>query len=612
MRLALVCGAILLVSLLHAERAGAQEPQASPGALSKAHAALAARPDGCQQCHVSPGKIDAGRCLKCHQPIAARMAAKKGVHREVTGDCESCHQEHQGADADLRPLDSASFDHRAETGFPLTGGHASLAEKCATCHTTRSYLNNKPECSSCHTEPHQGALGTRCSTCHTPASGWKNASRAFHKVGLFPLQGKHVAVPCASCHRNGAIKGTPTQCYDCHWVRRQDDRYRTRLGNQCENCHTPSSWTMVRWNHASATGAALNAQHATIACDSCHKDQAFRAVQVVCATCHQADYQKTASPNHAAAGFPTACDACHKPSDSTFAGARFNHNATFPLTGAHVTQPCASCHSNNVYKGTPRNCVACHQPDYQRAVTPNHVAAGFPTDCEACHKNSAPSFRGATFNHSSAFALVGVHATQACAACHRNNVYKGTPRECYGCHQANYQQAQNPNHVSAGFPTTCDSCHRPTDPSFRGAGFNHSAVFQLVGVHATQACAACHKNNVYRGTPRDCVGCHLANYQQTRNPNHTAAGFPTTCEACHQPSDASFTQGRFTHTAFPITSGRHSGQACSVCHIDPNSYKVFSCTVCHDRTKTDSKHQGRAGYRYDSIACYSCHPQGRS
>jgi hypothetical protein len=26
----------------------------------------------------------------------------------------------------------------------------------------------------------------------------------------------------------------------------------------------------------------------------------------------------------------------------------------------------------------------------------------------------------------------------------------------------------------------------------------------------------------------------------------------------------------------------------------------------------DSEHAGRAGYRYDSVACYSCHPTGQS
>jgi Zn-finger protein len=87
-----------------AGRALAQVP-APPGPLSKAHASLITPAGGCETCHVAPGKIEGARCLKCHQPIAARIAAKKGVHREVAGDCEACHQEHQGVDADLRPLE---------------------------------------------------------------------------------------------------------------------------------------------------------------------------------------------------------------------------------------------------------------------------------------------------------------------------------------------------------------------------------------------------------------------------------------------------------------------------------------------------------------------------
>jgi hypothetical protein len=41
-------------------------------------------------------------------------------------------------------------------------------------------------------------------------------------------------------------------------------------------------------------------------------------------------------------------------------------------------------------------------------------------------------------------------------------------------------------------------------------------------------------------------------------------------------------------------------------------YTVFSCvTGCHSRASTDSHHSGVNGYRYDSAACYSCHPTGR-
>ena len=440
---------------------------------------------------------------------------------------------------------------------------------------------------------------------------FETPNRSFHNGTAFRLDGRHQTVPCASCHINGQFSGTPKTCYECHWIRRKDDRFQTRLGTQCEQCHRPTAWTAVRFDHASMTGMALNAPHRQLACESCHKVADVRATALDCVSCHRKDYDATRSPAHAAAGFPMACEGCHRPNESTWqsrGGGGFNHAAIFPLVGVHATQTCADCHKNNVYRGTPRDCVGCHRADYTRTQNPNHTAAGFPTTCESCHRQTDAQWRGVTFNHNQFFALQGVHATQACAACHKNNVYKGTPRDCYACHQSNYTSAQNPNHVTANFPTTCDTCHRPTDSTWKGASFNHNQFFALQGVHATQACAACHKNNDYKSTPRDCAGCHIANYNATRNPSHTAAGFPTTCDTCHRATDTAWTQGRFTHP-FPLT-GPHN-VTCSQCHTTTNNFKVFACTACHDRTKTDSKHRSVNGYRYDSAACYACHPNGK-
>jgi hypothetical protein len=190
-------------------------------------------------------------------------------------------------------------------------------------------------------------------------------------------------------------------------------------------------------------------------------------------------------------------------------------------------------------------------------------------------------------------------------------VYKGTARDCVGCHRAQYDRTTSPPHAAAGYSTACDTCHRATDPSFRGATFNHS-TFALVGVHAQQACAACHVNNVFKGTARDCVGCHRTNFDRTTSPNHAAAGFPTTCDSCHRATDSTWAQGTFNHTRFPITSGKHKA-ACTACHTNPASYQSFTCLTCHEHSQSamDSKHRGRNGYRYDSLACYSCHPTGR-
>jgi hypothetical protein len=514
---------------------------------------------------------------------------------------------------------------------------------------------------------------------------FETPNRQFHNQTSFPLDGRHRDVPCASCHQQNVYKGTPTTCFDCHWVRRQDDRFRLQLGTQCERCHKPTQWSAVQWDHSAMTGMALGAAHRQLTCQACHANNSFRAAQTNCFSCHQKDYQAARTPNHVAAGFPTSCEACHRTADATFQQAQFDHAAAFPLIGVHAVQTCASCHGNNVFRGTARDCVGCHRAQYDRTTAPNHAAAGFPTTCENCHRPTDTSFQGAGFNHSSVFALVGRHAQTTCASCHVNNIFRGTSRDCIGCHRSQYDRTTAPNHAAAGFPTTCENCHRPTDSSFQGAGFNHSSVFALVGRHAQAACATCHVNNVYRGTARDCVACHRSQYDRTTAPNHAAAGFPTACESCHRPTDSSFqgagfnhssvfalvgrhaqvacaschvnnvyrgtardcvgchrprydrttspshaaagfpttcdschrptdtawTQGTFNHR-FPITSGPHR-QSCTTCHQGGGSFQTFTCLVCHehDRTRMDDKHKNRAGYRYDSLACYSCHPNGR-
>ena len=55
---------------------------------------------------------------------------------------------------------------------------------------------------------------------------FETPNRQFHNTTTFPLDGRHRDLPCASCHIKNAYKGTPAKCVDCHWVRRQDDRFR--------------------------------------------------------------------------------------------------------------------------------------------------------------------------------------------------------------------------------------------------------------------------------------------------------------------------------------------------------------------------------------------------
>jgi len=45
------------------------------------------------------------------------------------------------------------------------------------------------------------------------------------------------------------------------------------------------------------------------------------------------------------------------------ATSKFDHFKTgFPLSGAHGTLRCESCHTNGIFKGTPKDCQTCHPP----------------------------------------------------------------------------------------------------------------------------------------------------------------------------------------------------------------------------------------------------------
>ena len=76
-------------------------------------------------------------------------------------------------------------------------------------------------------------------------------------------------------------------------------------------------------------------------------------------------------------------------------------------------------------------------------------------------------------------------------------------------------------------------CH--TTVTWTGGKFDHNGrtKFALTGAHATVECAQCHVGSKFAGTPTNCVGCHLPDFQKTTNPNHVAAGFPQDCTMCH-------------------------------------------------------------------------------
>jgi hypothetical protein len=432
------------------------------------------------------------------------------------------------------------------------------------------------------------------------------------------LNGAHAAIAqdCAACH-NGDYNNTPNTCYGCHAAdytqTTNPNHAAAQFPTDCQSCHTETAWTPSTFDHDSFY--PIVGAHTAIAnnCDACHNGN-YTDTPNTCYGCHAADYTQTTNPDHAAAQFPTDCQACH--TETAWAPATFDHDQFYPLTGAHmaIANDCAVCHHGD-YTNTPNTCAGCHTDDYNQSVNPNHLALGIPMDCISCH-STEPDWMPASFDiHNNYYQLNGAHAAIAfdCAACH-NGDYNNTPNTCYGCHAADFLQTTNPNHSDAQFPTDCQACHSET--AWIPSSFDHNSFYPIVGAHVAIAnnCDACH-NGDYTNTPNTCYGCHASDYNQVNNPNHLSGGFPTDCVLCH--TQDAWSPSTFDHDGlyFPIYDGKHEGEwnDCVDCHIVAGNFSVFSCIDCHEHDNPADladEHEDVPGYVYESNACYACHPTG--
>jgi uncharacterized paraquat-inducible protein A len=109
---------------------------------------------------------------------------------------------------------------------------------------------------------------------------------------------------------------------------------------------------------------------------------------------------------------------------------RFDHYRTgFPLEGRHASIGCESCHSNAVFKGTPRTCGRCHNNLLAEGKPFRHVPTSL--GCDSCH--TPLDWRTSRFDHTDYSA--------GCVRCHNNFLAPGkTPSHpatddfCEACH----------------------------------------------------------------------------------------------------------------------------------------------------------------------------------
>jgi hypothetical protein len=401
-----------------------------------------------------------------------------------------------------------------------------------------------------------------CTACHSTA-GWKPVS-FDHNRSSFKLVGAHIAVACSRCHVDLFFVGTATQCVACH---QQDDPHAGRFGSECSDCHTPTDWKDWTFDHTLAA-FQLTGKHTSVACEACHTS-GYQGTPMDCFSCHKPD-----DPHGGQLG--TACESCHD--TNGWQNVTFDHSSTaFPLTGGHTSVACKACHTDGVYRGTPKNCFACHASD-------DAHNGQFGNDCAACHVTS--DWQNVNFDHNTTgFPLTGQHKNTACTACHTNGQFKGTPTDCYACHASD--DAHN-----GQFGSACDSCH--VTSGWRNVNFDHSTTgFPLTGQHKNAACNSCHTDGQFNGTPTNCFACHA------QDDAHSGQ-FGVDCGSCH--STKGWAGATFNHnnTGFPLT-GRHNSLACNSCHANG----VFqgtptNCYACHAQ---DDAHGGRFGT--DCAACHS-------
>ena len=535
--------------------------------------------------------------------IALNMLSQSSIHGDkLKLKCDACHTSQNWTTIEIR---KDSFDH-TKTSFPLAGQHQTVT--CKKCHTDLIFSNAKSQCISCHIDVHQQTVGRDCERCHTPSSWIVKNIAQMHNQSRFPLHGRHAQIDCYQCHKTASLlRFDPlrTECVDCHiqdyLATTNPSHVASKFPKDCLLCHNEINWQSATFNHDN-TAFPLRGAHIGIDCIRCHSN-GYVGIPTTCVSCHLANYNSTANPNHIQAKFSTDCQTCHNV--TAWSPSTFNHNTAtaFPLTGSHVGVACVSCHQNG-YAAIPTTCVSCHLANYNATTNPNHVTAKFSTDCQTCHNVIAwvPS----TFNHNTAtaFPLTGSHVGVACVSCHTNG-YAAIPTTCVSCHLANYNATINPNHITAKFPTTCETCH--TTKTWVPSTFNHSTStsFPLTGAHIGLACTLCHPNN-YNAIPTTCVSCHLSTYNATTNPNHLTAKFPTICETCH--STTNWTSSTFNHnttTSFPLT-GAHIGLACTLCH--PSNYNAIptTCVSCHLATYNATTAPSHTGAKFGTT-CETCH-----
>jgi hypothetical protein len=509
----------LIVSLSCSSVAlAAGESLLMPGKVISGHAKLEAK---CEECHVKFNKDAQNKlCKDCHKEVKADVLDKKGFHGRLDSekDCKECHTDHKGRNAKIVLLDVNKFDHD-KTDYPLKGAHQKQDKvKCKDCHKPEKKYREAPlECNGCHQkdDKHKGSLGKECTNCHTETN-WKEA-KFDHSKTKFALTGKHVDVKCNKCHAKGPTdyKGASVECISCH---KKDDKHKGNYGKKCETCHVDRSWKKITFDHDRETKYKLLGKHIEVKCMSCHKEPLYKKgskTPTDCNSCHKKDDKHKGN-------FGPKCETCHYETDWKKINFDHDKDTKYPLKFKHKDVKCVTCHTGKLYgQKLAMDCYSCHKKDDDKT---HKLMLG--KKCESCHTER--DWKKETYDHArSRFPLLGLHQTVDCKKCHKTQLYKDTPLDCYSCHKKDDDKTHK---LRLG--KKCETCHNAR--SWKTWDFDHDTrtKFKLDGGHKKPNCYACHKKAMDEKVvvEHTCVGCHY-----DEDVHH--GDFGQRCERCHVTKD---------------------------------------------------------------------------
>ncbi len=377
-------------------------------------------------------------CLTCHADYHQQT---------LSSNCINCHNNNA-----FKPV--LNFDHK-KTKFPLKGKHQSV--DCAKCHKVTEKDGKKSQqftgiafsnCTDCHKDVHENKFGRDCKKCHSEDSFKTIISTTGFDHGKtdYPLEGKHIAVECKSCHKQSLTTRLKFNlCTDCHQDYHKGQMKKPGISSDCKDCHTlagfkNSLFTVERHNLGEFV---LEGPHRATPCFACHKkgaDWVFKDLKKRCVDCHENIHQNYIDEKY----FRNQnCESCH--SVTVWSQVKFDHNTTdFKLTGKHAVSNCKQCHFIKDPAGTVKQqflslsgrCLDCHTDVHNNQFDTKDKAS-----CTRCHDYER--WKPVQFNHdTSRFKLDGSHKDVACAKCHKE-VSDGTVRyvqykfediRCASCH----------------------------------------------------------------------------------------------------------------------------------------------------------------------------------